>query len=172
MRHLLLSPAPFSNTRSVYIIQPRETGTSESVGPEVTEFWYGTASPMSSMRPADTLSCYTFNTASAKSTPVANLTLSAWPQPVTDKATLAEAAALGLTLQANAGSNRWISLRLWKATVKSSAKGALPLALMCDLDRFPNRGFVARRNLFRDAGHPQVRKPPSWPRSWANFSLR
>ena len=144
------------NEAAVYIIQPRETGTDESVGPEVSEYWYGTASPMSSMRPGDSLSCFTFSTSKAHSVPVANLTLSAFPQPVTNEAELASAAALGLELQANAGSNRWVSLRLWKATVRSSVAGALPLAVMCDLDRFSNRGFVARRNLFRDGGHPQI----------------
>ena len=82
----------------MYIIQPRETGTTESVGPEVSEYWYGTASPMSSMRPGDSLSCFTFNTKSAQSVPVSNLTLSAFPQPVTDEAELAAAAALGLAL--------------------------------------------------------------------------
>ena len=150
------SLSPSAASSAVYIIQPRETGTSESVGPEVSEYWYGTASPMSSMRPGDSLSCFTFNTNSARSVPVANLTLSAFPQPVTNAAELASAAALGLELQANAGSNRWVSLRLWKALVRSSSAGALPLAVMCDLDRYPNRGFVARRNLFRDGGHPQI----------------
>ena len=143
------------STTAVYIIQPRETGTSESVGPEVSEYWYGTASPMSSMRPGDSLSCFTFNTKSAQSVPVANLTLSAFPQPVTNEAELASATALGAKLQANAGSNRWVSLRLWKAMVRSSAAGALPLAVMCDLDRYSNRGLTVRRNLFRDSGHPQ-----------------
>ena len=141
---------------SLYVIQPRETGTSESAGPSISEYWYGTASPMSSMRPGDSLSCYTFATKSKHSVPVANLTLSAFPHPVTDEEALAKATALGLELQANAGSNRWVSLRLWKAPVRSSAAGALPLAVMCDLDRFSNRGFVARRNVFRDGGHPQI----------------
>ena len=56
--------------QQLYIVQPRETGTDESVGPEaledwygtgtdesvgpeVLEDWYGTASPMSSMRPVN-----------------------------------------------------------------------------------------------------------------------
>ena len=29
----------------------------------------------------------------------------------------------------------------------------------------------AQRAALRAAGHPKVRKAPSWPRSWANFSL-
>ena len=32
--------------------------------------------------------------------------------------------------------------------------GALPLAIMCDLDCLSNHGFFARRNLFRE--HPQI----------------
>jgi hypothetical protein len=142
--------------QAIYIVQPRETGTSESVGPEVSEDWYGTASPMSSMRPGDSFSCYTFSTKSAKSVPVTNLTLLAWPQPVTGEEMLAKAAGLGLELQANAGSNRWVSLRLWSVSVSSVRKQPLPLAVMCDLNRFSNRGFTARRNIFRNGGHPQV----------------
>ena len=42
----------------MYIIQPRNTATSESVNASHTDDWYGTASPMAAMRPGDTISCW------------------------------------------------------------------------------------------------------------------
>ena len=32
----------------------------------------------------------------------------------------------------------------------------LPLAVICDLNIFSNRGFTARRNICRNGGHPQI----------------
>ena len=158
-------------TVDLRIIQPRLTATSESVNRSVTEFWYGTASPMSAVAPGDTLSCWTFNSL----VPILNLSLAAWPQELTNPAALAEATALQQTLNGpptNAGLYRWVSLRLWsiRATVlgvnqaslspssssSSSSSSGLPVGILCDLDRFQNVGVKIRNNIFRNGGHPQI----------------
>ena len=128
---------------------------------------YGTASPMSSMRPGDRLSCWEFNTLR----PAANLTLVHWPEPITNKAILAKAAALegvlNLKSGTNAGMNRWVSLKVWRVHVAATAlaktvggvhdRGYSPYgAVMCDLDRFANSGAIIRRNVFQHGGHPQI----------------
>lgn len=110
---------------------------------------------MSSMRPGDTLSCYEFSHAGKS---MANLTLTAWPQPVTDAKMMVEVAALEGKLNAppiQAGMGAWVSLRLWNVSVAKTKKKAgmgvgvhddqLPLGIMCDLDRFSNRGFTVRQ---------------------------
>lgn len=129
---------------------------------------YGTASPMSSMRPGDRLSCWEFNTIK----PAANLTLAGWPEPITNKAILEKAAALEDVLNqkrgTNAGMNRWVSLKMWRVRVAAtelangaggSVRGWGNVAygpVMCDLDRFANRGALIRRNVFQHGGHPQI----------------
>ena len=129
---------------------------------------YGTASPMSSMRPGDTLSCWEFNTVK----PAANYTLSGWPEPITSKQLLKNAAALEDVLNqkngTNAAMNRWVSLKMWRVWVDVNDKATgvsnsthgwnndAHGAVMCDLDRFSNKGAVIRHNVFQHGGHPQI----------------
>eukprot|EP01052_Picozoa_sp_SAG31_P037307 SAG31_NODE_4798_length_2952_cov_2.577638_2_plen_239_part_00 len=148
----------------LYIIQPRLTATSEPVTPAVSELWYGTASPMAAMRPADTLSCWGVHD---QLQPVATLALTAYPEVVTDPTWLTRAVGLRATLndQQEAGFRQWVSLQLWRIRGKiagvstggagGNASHPLPLGMLCDLDRFSNRNAVVRRNTFRNSGHPQ-----------------
>ena len=114
------------------------------------------------MRPGDTLSCWEFNTVK----PAANYTLSGWPEPITSKQLLKKAAALEGVLNqkngTNAAMNRWVSLKMWRVwvDVNDPATGVSNSisnrAVMCDLDRFSNRGALIRHNVFQHGGHPQI----------------
>ena len=159
--HALHSNSVDDAVLDLHMIQGRNTATSEPVNRTVVDDWYGTSSPMSSMAPGDTVSCWAFNSLD----PVVNFSLVAWPAEVLDPTMLEAAAALQPDLNkppTNAGLNKWPGLRLWKVRgqvtggLAAVTGGLLPVAMLCDLDRFNNSNAVVRRNVFRHTGHPQV----------------